>query len=77
MPSPEKANSVMLVRPTEMKPAVFMRATAGASRAAGATSRKAMEPAMVTSPAMSNRSLIDTGMPAKGVAAAPCCRDRS
>ncbi len=56
----------MLVRPIGMKPAARSRATLGASCAAGAASRSTVEPAVVTSPAISNRSLIETGMPANG-----------
>ena len=77
MPSPEKANSVMLVRPIGMNPAARSRATDGASRAAGAASRNTTEPAVVTSPATSNRSLIETGMPANREGAAPRSRRRS
>jgi hypothetical protein len=77
MPNPEKANSVILVRPIGTKPAAFRRPTAMASRVAGAASRKAIEPAAVTSPAMSNRSLIETGMPANREAAAPFRLKRS
>ena len=61
----------MLVRPIGMKPAARSRATLGASCVAGGASRKTTEPAVVTSPAMSNRSLIDTGMPANGDGAWP------
>src|SRR5262245_20851542 len=61
----------MLVRPIGMKPAARRRATDGASRTAGCASLSAREPAMVTSPARSNRSLIETGMPANGEGAAP------
>jgi len=64
----------MLLRPIGMKPAARSRATLGASRLAGGVSRSAVEPAVVTSPAMSNRSLIDTGMPANGDGAAPRAR---
>ena len=58
----------MLVRPTSTAPAARSRATTGASRAAGGRSSSAFEPASVTSPATSNRSLIDTGSPASGEA---------
>ena len=77
MPSPEKANSVMLVRPIGISPAAFRRATAVASRTAGGAPRSATDPAVVVSPAMSNRSLIETGMPANREGAAPRNRNRS
>ena len=51
----------MLVRPITMKPARRSRATTGASASAGAESSSAREPARVTCPLMSNRSLIETG----------------
>src|ERR1700687_3941912 len=60
----------MLVRPITIKPARRSRATTGASASAGAESSSAREPARVTCPLMSNRSLIETGMPAKGDGAA-------
>src|SRR5438270_518255 len=47
MPMPEKANSVMLVRPMATNPAARRRATAGASAAAGAAFRSTMVPAAV------------------------------
>src|SRR5436305_15116355 len=71
MPSPEKANSVILVRPMGMKPAARRRATAGASCLAAGASFSTIEPDVVTPPAMSHRSLIETGMPANGEGAAP------
>ena len=43
----------------------------------GLRPRSAIEPAVVTSPAISNRSLIETGMPANGDGAAPRARSRS
>src|SRR5438034_375029 len=67
----------MLVRPITMKPARRSRATAGASASAGAESSSAREPARVTCPLMSNRSLIETGIPAKGDGAAFTSRSRS
>ena len=67
----------MLLRPIGMKPAARSRATLGASRAAGAASRNTVEPAVVMSPAMSNRSLIDTGMPANGDVTWPFARKAS
>jgi hypothetical protein len=60
-----------------MNPAARKRATAGASFLAGLASFSTMEPAVVTSPAMSNRSLTETGMPANGESAAPRARRRS
>src|SRR5712691_11367285 len=64
MPMPENANSVMLLRPMTTAPAARSRATAAASAVAGAASRRIFDPAVVTSPAISNRSLIETGSPA-------------
>ena len=67
----------MLVRPIGMNPAARKRATAGASRIAAFAFFSAIEPAVVTFPATSNRSLIETGMPANNEGAAPCGRMRS
>src|SRR2546423_1492974 len=53
----------MLVRPMKIAPAARSRATAGASARAGELSAKILEPARVTSPATSKRSLSDTGKP--------------
>src|SRR5262245_14800013 len=77
MPIPENANSVMLLRPITTAPAARKRATAGASTAAGGRSRRTVEPAVVTSPATSNRSFTDTGRPARGEGTTPCLRRRS
>ena len=63
-PRPEKANSVMPVRPITTKPARRSRATAGASASAGGASRRTTEPAAVVCPASSKRSFTVTGMPA-------------
>ena len=67
----------MLVRPITTKPAARSRATTGASASAGAESSSAREPARVTCPLMSKRSLIETGMPANGDGAACALRSRS
>ena len=67
----------MLVRPITTKPAARNRATAGASASAGAESSSAREPARVTCPLMSKRSLIETGMPANGDGAALTLRSWS
>src|ERR1043166_3282 len=67
----------MLVRPITTKPARLSRATTGASASAGGESSSAREPARVTWPLMSNRSLIATGMPAKRRGAAWALRRRS
>jgi len=75
-PSPENANSLMLVRPIRTKPARRRRSTAGASAGAGAGSRT-LEPARVTCPCTSNRSLIEIGMPAKRDGAALAARRTS
>src|ERR1700730_2149129 len=64
----------MLVRPITTEPARRSRATTGASFSAGAESSNAREPARVTCPLMSKRSLIETGMPAKRVGAACALR---
>src|SRR6266702_1431448 len=69
MPMPENANSVMLLRPTTTAPAARSRVTAAASAVAGAASRRIVDPAVVTSPAISNRSLIETGSPASAACA--------
>ncbi len=54
----------MLVRPIGTKPAARMRAIVGASRVAAGAWRSATEPAVVTSPATSNRSFTAMGTPA-------------
>src|SRR3989442_963320 len=77
MPIPEKANSVMLLRPMTTAPAARSRATTTASAVAGAASRRTFEPAVVTSPAMSKRSLIETGRPASGDGTTPSFRSRA
>ena len=53
MPTPEKANSVICVRPISAAPAARSRATAGASTGAGGWSASTTDPALVTWPAMS------------------------
>src|SRR5690349_14561808 len=77
MPIPEKANSVMLLRPMTTAPAARSRATATASEAAGGRSRRITDPAVVTSPATSKRSLIETAKPASGERTTPSLRCRS
>jgi hypothetical protein len=67
----------MLVRPTITAPAARRRATTGASTRAGAASARIFEPARVTSPQTSNRSLIDTGSPSTGERRTPAARMRS
>ncbi len=69
MPTPENANSDMLVRPRMAPPAARRRATAGLSQVAGGASASTVEPAAVVSPAMSNRSLTEQARPASGRAA--------
>jgi hypothetical protein len=61
----------MLVRPIGTNPAARSRAIAVASRVAGGACRNATEPAVVTSPATSNRSLIEIGIPANSDGVAP------
>ncbi len=71
MPSPEKANSLRLVLPTQTRPAADSRATAGAScTAAGAPARTA-DAAVVGVPATSTMSFHATGTPSSGPAGAP------
>src|ERR1700693_3581874 len=77
MPIPEKANSVMLLRPMTTAPAARSRVTATAPGVAGAASRRIFEPAVVTSPAISKRSLIETGRPANADGTTPSFRSRS
>ena len=49
----------------------------GASRVAGGAWRSAVEPAVVTSPATSNKSLIEIGIPANTDGVAPRARSAS
>src|SRR5690348_6095094 len=67
----------MLLRPITTAPPERRRATAAASAAAGGRSRRIFDPAVVTSPAMSKRSLIETGRPASGEGTRPPLRWRS
>src|SRR5579883_2416872 len=67
----------MFVRPRTMQPAARSRATTVASRCAGGRDCKTTDPAVVTLPATSNRSLTETGRPARGGSAAPAARSRS
>ena len=76
-PRPEKANSVMLVRPTGTKPAANSRATTAACRGAGAASANTVLPAGVGSAATSSRSFRLTGSPAYGPGARPTRRSAS
>ncbi len=55
-PMPENANSDMLVRPMSIAPAARRRLTAFASVWAAGSSSRAIDPARVISPAMSNAS---------------------
>ena len=71
MPMPEKANSVICVRPIRAAPAARRRATARASVVAAGRSASTMEPAVVVCPATSNRSLMLTARPSSGPVAAP------
>jgi hypothetical protein len=67
VPTPEKANSLMLVLATITAPAARRRRTAGASAlATNFSSASTREPARVASPATSNRSLILTIVPSSG-----------
>src|SRR5579872_945053 len=67
----------MLVRPIRMNPACRRRDTTTASLSAGAESSSAREPARVTWPLISNKSLIEIGIPAKGEGTALTSRSRS
>src|SRR3990167_344502 len=71
VPTPEKANSTMFVRPMKDAPAARSRATAGLSQGAGGASASTTEPAGVGWPCMSNRSLTETARPASGKCATP------
>ena len=73
-PRPENANSLMLVRPTITAPAAIRRSMTGALRTAGGASRNTAEPAVVTSPATSNKSFTETGMPSSGERTMPAAR---
>ena len=71
-PTPENANSDMWVRPMSAAPARAQAADGRARRRrAGGASRRIVEPAAVTSPATSNRSLIETARPASGPGSRP------
>ena len=75
MPTPEKANSDMFVRPISAAPARRKRATAGQSAAAGGFVASTVEPAAVTSPRTSNRSFTLIARPASVATGAPAsCR---
>jgi len=67
----------MLVRPTITAPAAIKRSMTGALRAAGGASFSTTEPAVVTWPATSNRSLMDTGSPSSGERTTPAARSAS
>ena len=56
----------MLVRPIKIAPAERNFFMISASLAAGALFLRTREPAMVVSPATSNKSLMDIGIPAIG-----------
>ena len=65
LPTPENANSTILVRPMKPAPAARKRAMAVASCRAGGWFCSTTEPAAVTCPSMSNKSLTDTAKPAR------------
>ncbi len=71
MPTPENANSDMLLRAMNAAPARRKRAIAGASAAAAGAAASTVEPAAVTSPATSNKSFTDTARPASGPSSLP------
>mmetsp|Transcript_2453 Transcript_2453/g.7554 ORF Transcript_2453/g.7554 Transcript_2453/m.7554 type:complete len:294 (-) Transcript_2453:147-1028(-) len=77
VPMPPKANSTIDVRPRMTAPAARRRATAGASLVAGGSDASAFEPASVTSPPTSNRSLTETGRPSTGERTTPAARSAS
>jgi hypothetical protein len=64
----------MLVRPTITAPAAIRRSMTGALRSAGGASFSTTEPAVVTCPATSNKSLTDTGNPSSGERTMPAAR---
>ena len=71
-PTPENANSVMLVLATITAPAAQRRLTTTASARAGLpSSSSSFDPARVTSPATSNKSLMVTIAPSSGPSATP------
>ncbi len=76
MPMPEKASSVIVVRPRNTAPAASRRATTGASSSAGARSSSTLEPAALTSPSMSSRSLTAIGTPCSGPVSTPARSSR-
>jgi hypothetical protein len=76
MPTPEKANSDMWVRPIERRAGAAQPGDGGRVAAAGA-SRRIAEPAAVVSPATSNRSLIETARPASAPGSRPAAIARS
>jgi hypothetical protein len=62
-PRAETPSSDMLVRPTITAPAAFSRDTTVASTSALDRIRRTFEPASVASPATSNASFIEIGIP--------------
>src|SRR6516165_9411420 len=67
----------MLSAPTRTAPACSRRSMREASRRAGSFSRLIFDPAIVGSPAMSNRFLTANGTPASGPSSLPLARDSS
>ena len=67
----------MLVRPTMIAPAWRSRRTTVASVFGRCGIGERLDPARVMSPATSNRSFTDTGMPASGEGTMPCARRAS
>ena len=67
----------MLVVPTMTAPAWRRRCTTSAVRCAGGASASRREPPSVGKPAMSNRSLTETGRPSMGERARPAARSTS
>ena len=69
---PEKANSLILVRPAKSSPALRSGCmTSASSLSVEQYCLRTMDPARVFSPLRLNRSLIVTGMPASGGKALP------
>ena len=77
MPTPENANSDMLVRASSAAPARRRRATAGLSTTAAGRLVSTFEPAVVTWPCTSNKSFTVTASPASAGKGAPVARSES
>jgi hypothetical protein len=67
----------MLVRPTNTAPAARKRAITGASDVAAGSPASTFDPAVVTAPVTSNKSLIEIGNPSRGRGGTPARRNPS